>query len=364
MEPDAAVEASQAGPSLLDVMASAGEWAVALIALLDPATRSTLSQTSTGLYQWVWEASPQATVTLLAYTGLTEEVWKQRMARAEHGLALRGPHRSNKLVLRLPTPNPEALQPILSVSQGVGRAVTELEVHQSFSWTSPTEGVRAPWLKALPAAFPNLRTLRINRLCGCLPPPAQLPHLRDLHVTLVEQTESRDPACTPDQICTSIAPYLAQITALSLLGDVPYGGLGIPWAKVFSGVTHTLTHLTKGGIIDQSLVQLLSTRAPALVRVSAESLYPAENEIWPIRELCIDCTDGEVHLHFLPLSLQGVTLLPDKWGRLRCRLCVSGPEVRGTAYTHAHTHTHMRRHALYRHATRAHTCVVAHTAVL
>ncbi len=252
--------------NLLDLLASTGLWAEELIAKhLDPTSRIALFQSSAEGQQQVLQAAEHLTVTLLAYGGLSEAAWQKRLASAERALAVRGPQRNTKLVLRLPTPNPAALHSILSMSEAAGRAVTELEVHQSPSTAALTEGVHTPWLQALPAAFPNLRTLRINRLCGCLPASAQLPHLRELHVTLCAAGES-----TISQQCQSIAPYLAQLTAL----DISIRGIGwkLSWSEILTTVTTSLVSLKATVRLSDQLVESIVKFAPNLETLGCDFL--------------------------------------------------------------------------------------------
>ncbi len=372
----AQMETAQAcSGGLHEAMATIKGWAESLIASLDPASRSRLYKANTACRQSVLEAAQSATVTLLAYGGQSEAAWQRRLACAEQGLVLRGPQPNTKLVLRLPTPNPAAVQSILSVSEAAGRAVTELEVRQCQSSESRTEGVHTPWLQALPAAFPNLRTLRINRLCGCLPPPASLPHVTELDLHLIpratptpaaaaqastEQDQPCSPAHTVHELCASIAPYLAQITTLTLSIEsgraiVP---LAVPWVALFTSVSHTLTHFTTSAGVSDELVRLLCEYAPQLQRLCGTlgALWTGLNEdhsgaTWAVTDVQSNCFDM-LDLARLPSRPTGaaVVLLPDQGGVIRLRTLISDAEVGAHMHaptrmgTHRHTHTHTWTH--------------------
>ncbi len=211
MDPE--VLASQAdGRSLSDVAVAAGAWGEKLVLrLCDDQTRRALCTASKGCQQWVLQAVEQLTLTLLGHSGLSEAAWQRRLTSAKQALAARG-HvpGTTALVLHFPTPNATALQSaISSMPEAAGRAVTELFVRQVQSSASYTEGVHTDLLTALPAAFPNLRTLSINRLYGCLPDPSTLTHVRELRVHF----------CTAPQACwASITALVPQLTTIQRLG--------------------------------------------------------------------------------------------------------------------------------------------------
>ncbi len=88
------------------------------------------------------------------------------------------------LVVQLPTPNVVALQGVLTMCEAARAAVRHLRVCQQQYTGESDDGVHTPWFAALPAAFPHLHTLHISRLSGLLPPPTQLPLVRQLHLGL------------------------------------------------------------------------------------------------------------------------------------------------------------------------------------
>ncbi len=253
---------------------------------LDPESRLALFRSSRACRQCALEAADQLTVTLLAHSGLSEAEWQRRRASAEQALAVRGPQRNTKLLLRLPTPNPAALQSILSVSEAAGRAVTELEVVQLPSSPLRTEGIYTPWLQALPAAFPNLHTLSVSHLCGCLPPPAQMPHLRELHVHLCPGSgtpSEPSEASTVVYQCASIAEYLPQLTALSVRRYYDRDGMYVPWPTVFTHTSHTLTHFAITDSLSDSILRLLLAKTPALTHLECD---------WPLTQLSDEHADN------------------------------------------------------------------------
>ncbi len=170
-------------------------------------------------------------MTLHGHSGLSQAAWERRVADGAQGLTLRSQQRlTATLTLRLPTPNQAALQAAVSLAGPAGSSVTELKVLQQAS-TEQNEGAHTAWLRSLPAAFPTLTTLTISRLCGCLPPVALLPHLRVLSVHLCPRPHRADPAIRPSPgrslwaQCSSLAPYLQQLTALHQQGLLHKQGL-------------------------------------------------------------------------------------------------------------------------------------------
>ncbi len=288
------------------------------------------------------DTAEQLTVTLLSYGGLSQAAWQRRFARAEQALALRGPQRNTKLLLRLPTPNPTAFQSILSISEAAGRAVTNLEVQQVRSSAEPHEGVHTASLRALPAAFPNLRTLRIHRLCGCLPPPGLLPHLREVDATIRPQPAG---ACQPhqgrtaNQLFESIAPYLPQLTTISIsIKSEDYD-----WSQLFKSTSKTLHRFRTSELASPALLRCLRTHAPALeyflASWGAEGAGDHSQGTWAVRELGV-WFSGAVcakHLAQLPHSPHGLMLQAVEGPTLSLSfdMCASVVSL-GTAQ---HTHT-------------------------
>ncbi len=91
--------------SLVDVTGSAQAWGADLVTKSDRASRTPLSQSCRELRQLVFQAAQQATVTLVAYSGLSGAVWQRRLALALEGLVTRGPRQDTKVVLSIPAPH-------------------------------------------------------------------------------------------------------------------------------------------------------------------------------------------------------------------------------------------------------------------
>ncbi len=314
-------------PELGEVLSTHAQSSACLVSVItrhaEARTRLALAQTCKACYRGVLQTAEHATVTLLAYGGLSEVTWQRRLARAEQDLAVRGPQRSTKIVFRLPTPNPAALQSILSMPEAAGRAVRELEVRQRPSGASAYVGVHTAWLQALPAAFPHLHTLRISRLCGCLPPPALLPHLKELHVQLCLPANSKGPgphaACSAEQLCASIAPYIPQLAVLAASNEA--GRLGLPWSHLFTTtVSTTLTHFRSDEQLTDELLGLLLKYAPALThlrcQLDGENYSPQYAQAtWGVKYIQsnTDASAWELLLA-LPQSRHGLQWLPDESG--------------------------------------------------
>lgn len=183
MEPPAVQQAT--GDSPLEAFVSSAS-TIALYAALEGSSRRALTRTSVKCRAWVFELAEQTTITLRAHGGLQEDAWSKRVSHAEAVLSQRAifKHSTDKLRVSLPTPNPDALQSILSLTDPARHAVAHLEITQSASREYAEEGLHTPTLQLLPQAFPALRSLRINRLFGCLPPTELLAGLKELHVQI------------------------------------------------------------------------------------------------------------------------------------------------------------------------------------
>ncbi len=333
--------------SLPDVMAAAQTWGVDLIARYsDAKARDALHQTSKALQQSVLQAATQATVTLPAHGGTRTAALRRRLARAEQGLAARGlvqqEGSSTKLVVQQPTPNPDALQALLTMSAAAGAAVTDLEIDHGGSSERLYTGVRTAWLGSMTQTFTSLRVLHIGRLCGCLPQPSELPGLRDLYVQLIDTDDHHAwPYESIEAICTSVSRYLPQITTLRVDGSPrPDDFLHAYWPELLSTHTHTLTRFTTNGLIDEGFAKQAREYLPELEYVGCGGVVMAWGEEdmgeWPVRELSCE---RAVMLAELPRVPKGLTLLANDEGCIGCCFDVKSEEVS----THTDTHKHRYR---------------------
>lgn len=337
--------------SLLPVLDEASAWALALVRrFCDPSSRRGLSQLCKACQLLVVEAAEQMTITLLAYGGLSEAAWQRRLASVAQGLAARGEQRGAKLVLRQPTPNPAALQFILSIPEAAGRAVTELVVQQVQSHESEHDGVDTPWLSALPAAFPNLRVLRIGRLYGCLPDAALLPHLRELQVHICARVQSFNYHRLHEQ-CASIGALLVHVTTLHVTAGRNLPCVHLPWSRLFNITTHTLTHLETNGQVTGELLRALCARVPRLHHLRVGPVWDPSGPskaTWAVRELVVPAayTTAEA-LASLPESPE-LHLLANKRGMVELHFYVQGVEVsvQGTILHSTCCFTHKQRAAM------------------
>ncbi len=308
----------QRARTLTDVLAEASAWATALATKhLDAGSRRAVYLASPACQTWVLGAAAHAAVTLIAYDGMSPAVWQRRLACAERGLMARGlQHRgTTTLILHLPTPNHAAQQSVLSLAPVAGAAVTELDLRQCPAETGQ-DLAHTDWLHGLPAAFPHLRSLRVSRLCGRLPPPAVLTHLRELHLHLVAAQSQGSTGCSIAEMCASIAPYLPQITTLTLSSTQHR----LPWASVFSVASTTLTHFTTPDVLTDELVGCLCEYAPGLVQLGCSSVSGKltltgkhAESTWRVKHLSCECVDIEHGLARLPRPpAGGAVLVPSK----------------------------------------------------
>ncbi len=350
--PAAAPAAAPPVPSLLDVCAEAKGWAESLVAQLKGAACVAFALASSVCRQLVLEV--HATVALLAFDGLSSAAWQRRAAKAEQVLrALRS--RDAKLVLRLPTPHLAALQDVISLQREAAAVVTELVLRQQYSSAEPgTEGADTWWLNALPAAFPNLRTLRLTHLCGLLPPPALLPHLRDLDVQLCAFEKYRVRAAYPytaEQLCESITPYLPQLTALSVGQYINHEDSQWPMHALFTTVTTTLKRFSTPSEMCTPSIQFLLQFAPNIEQLSMLTYFRQQggsadftedetDATWAVKELvqsvaweharCIPTGVAwdAVSLAFLPHSPTGLRLSCSDGPVVHIDFEVHSPQVR------------------------------------
>ncbi len=325
------------GHSLVDVAVAAAAWALKLVTrLCDAGSRRGLSQSSKGCLQLVWEAAERMAVTLLGYGGLSEAAWQRRLDSAVQALTARGQERGAKaLVLRLPTPNPAALQSILSIPAAAGRAVSELVVRQVQSAGADYNVVQTPWLTALPAAFCHLRVLRIDRLRGKLPDPATLPHLKELCVHVPAWSRVVGKWYSTHEECASLAALLPQLTTLHYTTDE---NVVTTWWTLFTQADprphyeHLTCFETSYELTDE-LVGALRTRAPGLQRLRAGGCDHSKlteqhsGATWGVQELGLPYY-SPWDLFSLPQST-ALVLLPNKRGLVELALHVSSSEVSG-----------------------------------
>ncbi len=296
---------------------------------LDARSRLRLSQASKGCQAWVWGAADRATVTLRASSATSAAACATQQARAEQRLAQRA-GRSNAVMLQMSSFSDAAVQSLLSLAPAAGSAVTELSVQlPECAWFYNGRGpLHTPWVSQLPAAFSNLRTLRINCVRGCLPTPSLLPNLRELHLTAKPVYGDESLAqCTGSAMYASISPYLQQIHTLGINGI-------IWWEEVITTVTRTLRVLESDDHLTDVLVGLLCKQTPKLERLACGGFCfedftgeHAQSE-WSVREFKKSSYDAE-QLAVLPRSPGGVLrLLADGGEHISIDFRIAEPEVR------------------------------------
>ncbi len=310
--PDAPEQPAAGQTSLADLLATTQAWGDALLRQLDGPSRLQVFRVSRALQLWVLQSAPQATVTLLAYSGLSEDTWQRRLALAEQALATRGPgqRQNTKVVLRIPTPHPTALQSTLSMAEAARQCYAALEVQQyDYPTTAGPDAAPNP-LQPWPAAVPlPIHTLILKHMCGPLPSPALLPQLRELRVQF--SLSSRGAL---RQRCASIAPFLPQLSSLSLERYFDRD-----WSVLFgSRVSTSLKHFATDAILTDTLLQLLLKYAPQLEQLSCARVMLTPNgafrdQTWVVRELACEewCLNyaGRAGVADLPKSPQGLTLM-------------------------------------------------------
>lgn len=329
----------------MQALLAATAWSRELVnVLLDQKSRLALSQANKECRELVLEAADHTTVTLLAHGGLSVAAWQRRLASAE-ALSARGQQGLHAtLVLRAPTPVGQALESVFELSESAGTSITELRVSQQAS-AAQHEGVHTAWLRGLPATFPNLRILTMSRLCGRLPPSFLLPHLKELSVQLCpafasagvgSETAFTADACSLDEQCDSIAPYVHQLTALHIGKEWGQPHEAVSWPRVFRSVSITLQRFITDQQLSNELTQALLACAPALTHITCGLVHVdgLADKAWSVTELRMLASPSCTVIEGLPQSpAPGLTPLPTPRGvveltldvkaqvRKRCRKC-------------------------------------------
>lgn len=133
--------------------------------------------------------------------------------------------------------------------------VTALDLHPVQHWDNEHAYL---FLHLWAPAFPNLTALSVPISAQPLPPPSHFPHLQQLSIGAPRYGEA--PATT---LAESLAAYVPQLRVL--------GANGLPWAQVFTAVTHTLTELTTSTIGELRMVRARVNAG--IARVIADSTH-------------------------------------------------------------------------------------------
>lgn len=338
------------------MLATASAWALAVLRHLDPRSRLNLARASRGCWLWALQSSPRRTASLLAHSGLSEPAWQARFAAVRQALADRGVAAgpgatagSSKIVLRVPTPHPAALQAVLSLSPAGGSAVTEVEVCQnSYSVPGMSQDTAAPWPNPPAPLCATLHTLTLKHMCAPLPEPSLMPSLRVLHAHLWGKAD--DEAALRRAVsarCASIGRFLPQLTAVGVYTH-SMGRLRVPWDTILSSATHTttLTTLTTTSSNVDEMLPLIVQHAPNVQRLScyARELDPEMSaDEWGVGELvCVDSSSAILadNLATWPQSPNGLRLVQEGGGAMRMKFFVDGPQVTQPELQTRHTHMH------------------------
>ncbi len=216
-------------------------------------------------------------------------------------------------------------------------------------------------LQTIALALPSLTSLSVGHCLASLPHPSNFPHLT--HIDINTETGAAD------EVCSSIAPYLAQITSLHLHSyDADMEVLMdywihdyIPWRILFQPqqVTHTLTTLSTNAQLTDALVQVILDHAPALRdlttrRFAVKQDWVRKGQMWGVERLCLSEHVSEINavsLALLPVTKQG-HLLIEIDGTLILPYAVrfhdttnTHTQARARTHTHTHMHTHRDTHA-------------------
>lgn len=170
---------------------------------------------------------------------------------------------------------------VTAALQGVGSSITSLELEHD-RWRIWPNGRRSrcstsilpvvdatAFLHALATACPNLQRLTVRGFNITLPPPELLPKLTHLDVA-PQTTNSIIGRQQTEHVSVSIAPFVSQLTSLSLSGINPADMSLIltPDQPPNTTLTHCATDLT----VDSALLDRLVRYAPTLTSLCASGL--------------------------------------------------------------------------------------------
>ncbi len=307
-------------------------WVQELLASLDVSTRATLLRSTSDSRQLLLQAEGKATLTLRAHGGLSAVAWQSRLRQAERDLVARGQPRRTKLVLQLATPNAAAVQALLGSS--VGGHITELAVRQGLKQAYNATDLPVPWLHQLPHSFPNITTLHLEYIYNPLPPPDQLPHVKEISIVTcitkvrgVNGPTAAELASGPvGQLCASVGAYITRTTHLSITDEVQAPYTPLPWSLIFPAPTTTLHTLHTNLLLGNTLMQQLRVNVPELKHLTCMGPHwgsewaPGGNDqlsdehvqaAWAVQDMqCLARRVEAAALARLPRSAQGLRLKP------------------------------------------------------
>ncbi len=339
--------------------------AAVIVQRTDAATRKALFSLCRVGRDTVLRNAPSATLQLNTTTVVPDDdAWFAQLAAARQALLIRGRQPTTLLLVVQesgdyeggPMDDDGRNETLLVIPEELDDAcecITELrvKVNEENYWLNPYNNTTRD-LSTVVAAFPY-----VQRISGCpfvLPEPHELPCLREVIVKFTERAEwmygetgERDHV---SDIFTSMSAFLPQLSSLEFeledhRHEEGYSLSHYKWRDLFrAGYTsHTLHTFEINDTLDNVLLGLLITHAPALKHLSVSGLEMHNDEHagkqWAVEKLYPGQVLIDRQFSRLPVSTAGPVVIEATECTENWQVTL-GKEVS----IHTHTHTHTRTH--------------------
>ncbi len=296
--------------------------------------RCKISTTTTTTREWVLEHSSKATLSVNVYKGSIHWwLWQRRLTRIQRELGIRGDLPTRLYICVDDTPEAAcSLTALPAFIRGWGQSITVIE-----GMLSEDCALSTVFIRCMAPAAPNLSTLALHGSTCVLPAPEHLPHLISLTMGRLQHDS-----------CVSIAPYLPQLTSLTLFPNA-HNHTEL-FQTVFTQRSTTLTTFNTNTPLTDELLGLLLAHTPALTDLNVGPVTVQSDQycgrVWGVKKLDTvehtlmtqRITVGSWALPYLPTCSTGTVLCVREY-----EIAITDEEV-SLHHTHTHTHTHTPTH--------------------
>ncbi len=251
---------------------------------------------------YVLQRAPTITLTLDTTVSQEPTAWLSRISTLRQILSARGSRPVHLTVVCDDTEHSAAAASVIG-ALGDSVAVAELRVKDKTPYDEqPSAAASAIHHLTAPALGPHLTTLAPT--CAVLlPPPSSLTNVTQILADLLNSESERWPDDVHDRVLDSIAPYLPQLTSLTvhIEGD-------LFMHRVLTDTSHTLTSFTASCALGPELVGLLLDHCPALENIHCQTLWLDpwyDDRTWGVKRVVIDESEYNVGVQALPLPHSG-----------------------------------------------------------
>ncbi len=253
---------------------------------------------------WALRTAPEACLELNTIKVQHPDAWRARLGRGCDALSVRGPLPTRlEVTCNSSTGSLAACCLVPSAFYGHGGAITALQINDWWPCAAATA-----LLPLAAAALQQLTRLSLHPCPPSIPPPASLPHLRELDVYIDAQGTPQE-AC--DACLRSCAAYLPHLSTFAITYCTNNYDDMRPWRLLFNPASRTTT-LTSLALPDTAvpdeLFDLLLRYTPALIRLHVACLWLREDrsgDEWAVQALVAPSLVK--HYAYLPRSSKGVT---------------------------------------------------------